>query len=94
MTRSDDQRPVAGTDFFPEPMALVAIDGSINAPNCPCAAQLSAPSDDGLVGPHLDPSAAFSARTIAEYLQACIATREELGRGAVRCPCSCLKPLI
>jgi PAS domain-containing protein len=54
------------TDFFPEPMAVVSPDGTINACNRPFARQLSVPNE-GLVGTRLDSLAALSAHAIEEY---------------------------
>lgn len=63
------------TDFFPEPMAVLSPDGTINACNRPFAQQLSVPSE-GLVGTRLDSLAALSAHAIEEYLHACMATQD------------------
>ena len=62
------------TDFFPEPMAVLSPDGTINACNGPFAQQLSVPSE-GLVGTRLDSLATLSAHTIEEYLHACMVTQ-------------------
>lgn len=63
------------TDFFPEPMALLSPDGTINACNGPFARELSV-SPEGLVGTRLESLAALSAHAIEEYLHACMVTQD------------------
>jgi len=63
------------TDFFPEPMALLSPDGTINACNGPFARELSV-SPEGLVGTRLESLAALSAHAIEEYLHACMITQD------------------
>lgn len=63
------------TDFFPEAMAVLGPDGTINACNRPFAAELSLPSE-ALVGARLDSLAALSAHALEEYLHACLVTQD------------------
>jgi PAS domain S-box-containing protein len=64
-----------GSDFFPEPMALLSREGVIDAVNRPFAEQLEM-APDSLVGKRLEALAASSAAAIEEYLRACLATHE------------------
>jgi PAS domain S-box-containing protein len=69
------------TDFFTEPMALVARDGTIDAFNKPFAEQLAL-TPEGLAGRRLDALAVSSATAIEEYLGAC-ATSQKVVKGSL-----------
>jgi PAS domain S-box-containing protein len=58
------------SDFFTEPMALVSVDGTIDASNQPFAEQLGV-APEALTGRRLDALAAASAAAIQEFVQAC-----------------------
>ncbi len=64
-----------GTDFFPEPMALVRRDGTIDSFNQPFAEQLALPPER-LQGARLDSLAAMSAVAIEEYVRACASSQQ------------------
>lgn len=61
---------LSAADFFPEPMALVSADGTIDTPNQSFADQLGLPAES-LRGKRLDTLAALSAAAIQEFLRAC-----------------------
>jgi PAS domain S-box-containing protein len=69
------------TDFFTEPMALVARDGTIDAFNKPFAEQLAL-EPERLAGGRLDALAVTSASAIEEYLRAC-ATSQKVVKGSL-----------
>jgi PAS domain S-box-containing protein len=58
------------TNFFPEPMVLVSVDGTIDTSNQSFADQVGV-SAEALRGKRLDTLAALSSAAIQEYLRAC-----------------------